>query len=179
MSRAYEYRHVIGFEETNLVGNVYYVNHLKWQGRCREMFIREHAPEVVHLLQADLALATVRCSCDYIEELRAFDAITIAMRLISLARTRLTVAFDYFRDDAGRRDLVARGEQVIACMRRERGRIVPAPLPDALAAALEPYRDGAGSDLEIGSSLESVIGTHREIREVKEESHSRISLNSL
>ena len=33
--RAFEYRHVVGFEETNLVGNVYYVSHLSWQGRAR------------------------------------------------------------------------------------------------------------------------------------------------
>ncbi|HVR11545.1 MAG TPA: acyl-CoA thioesterase, partial [Thermoanaerobaculia bacterium] len=42
--RYFEYRHLVGFEETNLVGNVYYVNHLRWQGRCREMFLLEHAP---------------------------------------------------------------------------------------------------------------------------------------
>jgi enediyne core biosynthesis thioesterase len=141
VSRAYEYRHVVGFEDTNLVGNVYYVNHLKWQGRCREMFIREHAPDVVDLLERDLALATVRCACDYIEELRAFDTVTIAMRLSALARTRMTMSFEYLRGAAGGRDLVARGEQVIACMRREGDRLVPAPVPASLAAALEAYRE--------------------------------------
>ena len=30
----YEYRHLVGFEETDLVGNVYYVNYVRWQGRC-------------------------------------------------------------------------------------------------------------------------------------------------
>ena len=44
--RYYEYRHVVTFRETNLVGNVYYTNHLEWQGRCRELFLRDHAPEV-------------------------------------------------------------------------------------------------------------------------------------
>ena len=38
--RTFEYRHVIGFEETNLVGNVYYANHVRWQGRCRELVLR-------------------------------------------------------------------------------------------------------------------------------------------
>ena len=33
----YEYRHIVGFEETSFVGNVYYVNHLHWQGRAREV----------------------------------------------------------------------------------------------------------------------------------------------
>lgn len=141
MSRAYEYQHVVGFEETNLVGNVYYVNHLKWQGRCREMFIREHAPDLVELLEHDFALATVHCACDYIEELRAFDTVTIAMRLSALTRTRVTMTFEYLRGGAAGRDLVARGAQVIACMQREGGRLVPAPVPPSLAAALEPYRE--------------------------------------
>ena len=35
MEPYYEYRHIVSFEETNLVGNVYYVNYLRWQGRCR------------------------------------------------------------------------------------------------------------------------------------------------
>ncbi len=42
--RAFEYHHVVGFEETNLVGNVYYANYIRWQGRCREFFLRERAP---------------------------------------------------------------------------------------------------------------------------------------
>ena len=42
--RAFEYRHVVGFEETNLVGNVYYANHVRWQGRVRELFLRGRAP---------------------------------------------------------------------------------------------------------------------------------------
>ena len=43
--RGYEHRHIVGFEETNLTGNVYYVNHLSWQGRCRELPFR---PSVRH-----------------------------------------------------------------------------------------------------------------------------------
>jgi enediyne biosynthesis thioesterase len=32
---SYEMRYVVGFEETNVVGNVYYAHHVRWQGRCR------------------------------------------------------------------------------------------------------------------------------------------------
>ena len=48
--RSFEYQHLVGFEETNLVGNVYDVNHVRWQGRCREMFLRQHAPGVLKQL---------------------------------------------------------------------------------------------------------------------------------
>src|ERR671930_294956 len=70
--KTYEYSHTVSFEETNLVGNVYYVNHLRWQGRCRELFLRDHAPQVLADLESDLALVTVRVSCEYLAELVAF-----------------------------------------------------------------------------------------------------------
>lgn len=138
--RAYEYRHQIGFEETNLVGNVYYVNHLKWQGRCREMFLRDHAPEVLEeLLEKDLALATVRCACDYLAELEAFDEIVLRMRLGGIVQNRITLTFEYWRSNGDGEELVARGEQQIACMRREGRRAVPTAIPPALREALRAY----------------------------------------
>ena len=139
---AFEHRHVVGFEETNLVGNVYYVNHLRWQGRCREMFLQENAPEILEELKNGLALATVRCSCDYLAELEAFDTVVLRMRLGEVVQNRLTLLFEYWREAAGgHQELVARGEQQIACMRRENGGTVPTPIPAALREALKPYRN--------------------------------------
>ena len=137
--RAYEYRHVVGFEETNLVGNVYYVNHLRWQGRCREMFLREHAPSVLEELAGDLVLATVHCSCDYLGELRAFDEIVMRMRLAAAAQNRLSLDFEYWRVAGDSEELVARGRQDIAAMRRDGSRTVPTPVPDELRQALRPF----------------------------------------
>ena len=139
--KAYEYRHRVGFEETNLVGNVYYVNHLRWQGRCREMFLREHAPEILDELAHGLALATVRCSCDYLAELEAFDTVVLRMRLGEMVQNRLTLLFEYWRETDGRAELVARGDQQVACMRREPTGTVPTPIPAALREALRPYAE--------------------------------------
>jgi enediyne biosynthesis thioesterase len=138
--KAYEYHHLVGFEETNLVGNVYYVNHLRWQGRCREMFLRDHAPEILAELTRGLALATVRCTCDYLAELEAFDEIVLRMRLGGVLQNRITLNFEYWRRREGEaEELVARGEQVVACMRREGGRAVPTAIPAPLREALKPY----------------------------------------
>lgn len=139
--QAYEYRHVVGFEETNLVGNVYYVNHLRWQGRCREMFLREHAPGLLEDLAGDLALATIRCSCEYFEEIRAFDQIVIRMRLASLAQNRISMDFEYWRRAGDSEELVARGHQEVACMRRDGKQMVPTPIPEELREALRRYAD--------------------------------------
>ena len=139
--RDYEYRHIVGFEETNLVGNVYYTNHLRWQGRCREMFLREHAPEILTALAEGFALATVNVSCEYLAELSAFDELIIRMRLGAMKQNRVTMFFEYWRKNSGGEELVARGHQEVAYMQREADRMVPTPLPVSLREALHRYLD--------------------------------------
>src|SRR4029077_6495526 len=87
--KAYEYRHVVGFEETNLVGNVYYVSHLRWQGRAREMVLRELVPEILLEFGRCPALITLQCPCQYLGELKAFDQVVIRMFLGSIAQNRI------------------------------------------------------------------------------------------
>ena len=137
--RAYEYRHIVSFEETNLVGNVYYVNYVRWQGRCREMFIREYAPDVAQELQKNLAIVTTHVSCDYLAELRAFDELIIRMRLKKMVQNRITMHFEYWRQDGNGEQLVARGEQQVACMRRMGEEMAATPIPNTLRQALQAY----------------------------------------
>ncbi len=143
MEKYYEYPHVVGFEETNLVGNVYYVNYLRWQGRCREMFLKDRAPDVLAELRDDLKLFTLKVSCEFYAEITAFDQLVIRMFLDELAHTQIQFGFDYVRIDPGDPDgsetLVARGWQRVACMRGPNTRTVPSPVPESLARALEPY----------------------------------------
>jgi enediyne biosynthesis thioesterase len=138
--RAYEYRHVVGFEETNLVGNVYYVSHLRWQGRAREMFLREHVPEILAEFEHGLALITLNCSCQYLGELKAFDQVIIRMFLSATAQNRIAMRFEYWRQGP-QQDLVGRGEQEIACMRRQGETLVPAPIPAQLQKALAAFAE--------------------------------------
>ncbi|WP_242900826.1 acyl-CoA thioesterase [Actinomadura terrae] len=142
MSNYYEYLHTVGFEETNLVGNVYYVNYLSWQGRCRELFLKSKAPEVLADLQDDLKLFTLKVDCEFFAELTAFDELSIRMRLIELAQTQLEFGFDYYRLDPHGESLVARGRQRVACMRGPNTRTEPSRVPEALLKALEPYSLG-------------------------------------
>lgn len=137
--RAYEYSHTVGFEETNLVGNVYYANYVRWQGRCRELFLRDHAPSVLAELSDGLALVTTRVGCEFLSELFALDEVVIRMSLGPLAQNRVTMLFEYWRRTTSGDELVARGEQQIACMRRNGTALGPAPIPPALRDALRPY----------------------------------------
>lgn len=136
----YEMRHSVSFEDTNLLGNVYYVNHLKWQGRCRELFLRDHAPGILDDLAAGLRLATVRCTCEYDDELTPFDDVAVRMSLAAIGPSSLTLAFDYVRIRDGQGEVrVARGEQVITCLRGSGEALAPVPIPVELREALRPY----------------------------------------
>src|SRR2546430_307534 len=97
MPRFYEYRHIVGFEDTNLAGNVYYVNYLRWQGRCREMFLKEKAPSVLAELQDDLKLFTLKAECEFFSEITAFDELAIRLKLESLTQTQIQFSFDYVK----------------------------------------------------------------------------------
>jgi enediyne biosynthesis thioesterase len=135
----YEYQHIVSFEETNLVGNVYYVNYVRWQGRCREIFLLERAPEVLDELRRDLKLFTLKSECEYLAEITAFDQISVRMRLEELTQTQIAFAFDYVKVSDEAETLVARGRQRIACMRGPNGRTSPARVPESLRRALAPY----------------------------------------
>jgi len=140
MEKYFEYQHTVGFEETNLVGNVYYVNYLRWQGRCRELFLKQRAPDVLAELQDDLKLFTLKVDCEFYAEITAFDELSVRMRLVDLAQTQIEFSFDYIRLDAGGGEtLVARGRQRVACMRGPNTRTAPARVPESLARALAPY----------------------------------------
>jgi enediyne biosynthesis thioesterase len=135
----FEYRHTVGFEETNLVGNVYYVNYLRWQGRCRELFLQQKAPDVLAEVQADLKLFTLKVDCEFFAEITAFDELSIRMRLSELGQTQIEFTFDYVKVTGGAEVLIARGRQRIACMRGPNTNTVPSRVPEGLARALEPY----------------------------------------
>jgi enediyne biosynthesis thioesterase len=142
-SRSYSYRHTVSFEETNLVGNVYFTRHLSWQGRCRELFLRDFAAEVLDELRGDLRLVTLNVSCEYFAELHALDTVEIQMRLAQLHQHRIKLRFDYLLQGGDPELLVARGLQEIGCMRQSGGALAPTAVPAALASALAEFEDAA------------------------------------
>jgi enediyne core biosynthesis thioesterase len=140
VQKHYELRHTVVLEETNLLGNVYFAHYLRWQGHCRERFLNEFAPEVFEGLDPERdALVTTRCSCTYLAELEAFDEVAIRMRLGEVVQNRLTLHFDYLRIESAGEELVARGEQQLAWLRREGDRFSPQRVPQALLAAIDEY----------------------------------------
>lgn len=137
--RTFDMPHVVTFEETNLVGNVYYTNYFSWQGRCREMFLREHAPQTLAELQAgELRLVTAHASCDFVDEFTAFDEVLVRMSLNRFIAYGVSLNFDYARANKASETL-ARGRQDIKFLRRQAGRWALSEMPQALLDAVRGY----------------------------------------
>jgi enediyne biosynthesis thioesterase len=140
--RSYEYRHRVCLEETNVVGNVYYTNYVRWQGCCRELFLHDHAPQLVRELGHGFAMATTRVSCSYYEELSAFDEVVVRMSAGTMTPSRLTMVFRYYRvSPNGDETLVAEGEQEVVCVQRQAAGIEPILLPELLRDAVAQYSE--------------------------------------
>ena len=138
---SYEYRHRVCLEETNVVGNVYYTHYIRWQGRCREMFLHDHAPQLVRELGHGFTMATTRVSCSYYRELAAFNEIVIRMSAGAMTPSRLTMVFRYYRIVNGEETLVAEGEQEVVCLQRQAAGVEPIPLPQPLLDAVSQYME--------------------------------------
>ena len=105
---AFVYRHMVSFQETNLVGNVYFAHLAAWQGRCRELFLMRHAPEVLTDLTKDFKMVTTSLRIDYVLELFAFDEVEIRMRLAALNGHKISMDFELPEEQRTFRDMVRR-----------------------------------------------------------------------
>ncbi len=147
----FELQHKVCFQETNLVGNVYYSNHLAWQGRCREMFLRECCPQVLELLPDKLVMVTLKVVCEYYHELFAFDQVVLRMHVAWQRQNRMSLAFDYLRISDSDEQLIAQGEQQVACLARRSERIEACPFPAAMIRAIEQQQLMARPPLEFSA----------------------------
>ena len=139
--RSYEYRHQVSLDETNVVGNVYYTHYVRWQGQCRELFLRDHTPQLLHELGQGFNMATTRVSCTYYQELTAYDEVVLRMRSGRITPSRLTMIFHYYRVSGdGSETLVAEGEQEVVCIQRRANGPQPVSLPECLIEAVAQYR---------------------------------------
>lgn len=140
MKKCFEYRHIVCFEETNLVGNVYFVNHIKWQGKCRELFLFKYASGILPEIESgSFVMVTLKCSCEYFDELKAFDEIVLQMRLDEINRNRIKMDFDYYKMNGSKLKLVAKGNQEVSCMKKEKNILLPVDIPEELKKALAQF----------------------------------------
>jgi len=135
----FEYKFITTFEETNVVGNIYFANYILWQGKCREMFLYEVCPDIIDEINNGLFLITLDLSAQYISQLYAFDKVVMRMSLEAQGESRLMMNFEYFKEKGDELILVCKGHQATAAMRERNGQLVPAHFPDSMLEVFEQY----------------------------------------
>jgi enediyne biosynthesis thioesterase len=121
------------------VGNVYFSNYVRWQGKVREQFLAEKAPAVLAELQSGLELVTLAVECRYLAQLFPFDHVLIRMTLEAIEPTSARLRFKYFRLAGGAEQLVATGSQEIGACKDFDGERKCVSLPEPLLTALREY----------------------------------------
>ncbi len=137
--RPYRYPLVVSFQDTNVVGNVYFAQYFAWQGKCREAFLREHTPQILDDFKAGFGIITKDAQCQFVREARAFDELLIEMFLDDLTPLSVTMRFDYYRRESTGRVLLAQGSQSTMWVNPEHRLSV---MPDYLYRAIQDYAQG-------------------------------------
>ena len=140
MKKRFEFVHTVSFEDTNVMGNVYFAHFLSWQGKCREMFIKEKVPGLLALIESNkLLMVTISCSCEFFYELRAFDEIIVNMELASVTQNRVKMNFSYLKKTGDALKTVAKGTHEVGCFFRDGADITTLSVPEILQEALTEY----------------------------------------
>lgn len=136
----YQHEFITTFEETNVVGNIYFANYAVWQGKCREHFLFEYCPEIIDEINSGLALITLDLSIEYISQLFAFDRVMMKMFLEGKSSSRLLMGFEYYKiQSKGDIELVARGSQSTIAMRLMNDRLTPVEYPKSIFRVFEEF----------------------------------------
>ena len=135
----YEYEFTVTFQETNIVGNVYFANFALWQGKCREMFLFEYCPSIYSHIRNGLLLITTNLNLNFISQAFAFDRIKIRMFLHKQNVNRLMMVFKYYKISENGETLLCEGSQTTAAMKEIDGNVVAVPYPGELIETFETF----------------------------------------
>jgi acyl-CoA thioesterase FadM len=121
-----------GLEESNLIGNLYYANYFKWQGKVRDRFFFGLAPELFRGFGAGGEPYVLNSRVEFLRDAMPFDRIVVVMSVSAVHQFGAALRFEYYATDGAGTRKLAVGEHDIAWVRRG----VAVPLPQAIQTAL-------------------------------------------
>jgi acyl-CoA thioesterase FadM len=102
-------------QDSNLVGNLYFSNYSAWQGRLRDRFLHDIAPECFDLPKLGAQPECLFFSTHHLREAMPFDNIKVQMSVKTMFEGALDLWFDYYRVDMmGTHEKLAVGEHRVA-----------------------------------------------------------------
>ncbi|MFH1216417.1 MAG: SDR family NAD(P)-dependent oxidoreductase [Pseudomonadota bacterium] len=127
-------------EDANLVGNIYFANYYKWQGRIRDNFFKKIDPGF-YIGEKGGEWRCVHCKVNHVNEAMPFDRIIVRMHRKAVYARGIELSFDYFRvTPDGKHQKLGYGEHMaIWYVPDKEGVWSPAELPVAFQEALIPH----------------------------------------
>jgi len=100
-----------------------------------EMFRAAGLPYGAFFERLGIWLPRAHFDCDFLYPARLDDRLRVVAYVSAMGRTSLTLSFDVWHLDAGRRSATA--HEVLVCT--DRTSLTPMPIPEALREALAPF----------------------------------------
>ena len=153
MSETFEHRKIVTIGETNMEGNVYWLNFCRWFGEVRELFLLSLLPPEVNVAEFlklnEIAIVTCDIGMDFLKPAFFTDRIIVRINTSNFGRCRLDILVEIENETSG--EVIARGKQKLAFVSTASRRFVP--IPDALRQpALEYLSNGVSQPL-VGAKL--------------------------
>ena len=83
-------------ENSNWVGNIYFANYGEWMGHVRDLYFHRLTPKSFKHYGKDGEWVCLECAIEHLSEAMPYDVIRVEMRLVSIHRCGLELAFDYY-----------------------------------------------------------------------------------
>ncbi|MEO6569496.1 MAG: hypothetical protein ABIO94_12090 [Opitutaceae bacterium] len=83
-------------ENSNWVGNIYFANYGEWMGHVRDLYFHRLTPESFKHYGKDGEWVCLECAIEHLSEAMPYDVIRVQLRLVSIHRCGLELAFDYY-----------------------------------------------------------------------------------
>ena len=138
------FRHTVRarFGACDPVGIVYFPRYFDWFHQAMEAWFDDALGHAYHTLLQHHGLPAVHTEADYRRPIRFGEAVTIELRVGELGRASIRLDYRVVGTDGSDDDLRATGHTVCVYMGTEEtaaDHMRPAPFPDALRAAIQPF----------------------------------------
>ncbi|HAK59113.1 MAG TPA: hypothetical protein DCO77_01850, partial [Nitrospiraceae bacterium] len=136
-------------EDATLMANIHFSSYYLWQGRVRDHYVNEMAPEYFNGSGKQGELRCMRCKVNHISEAMPFERIAVRMYRTAIYERGIRFYFDYYRIGLdGARKKLGYGEHEAAWFApTEENTWLPSELPKTILDALMPEKTSVNLEL--------------------------------
>lgn len=134
IGKKFEYPVVVSIGDTNMEGNVYWVNYFTWLGKAREVFLMSVFPDFLQLFALGARIMTHETNIRHMSPAFFPEEIVLKISMGEVRGTSAKMFVEFTRKSTGEK--IAEGWQILV-FADNKGK--PAPIPPALREVVLKY----------------------------------------